>query len=208
MQHQLSCWLIYPRTLSFPRSLGCDRRATILREEAPKCRLGAERLWCASTLSLLDSDMTTCCCVKDIRVPGARVAGLPATTSFLDDSCQEICGAGSVPLIEAEAAQLLRVHQKESRWRWRLSLKDNTTDGASKVHLWRAGTLLTSSVNCETRKVEATGPALVCPQDLRPLLHWPTADAMRRLLSTFTAATGLGVTRCFRGRSTSCPTKG
>ena len=66
--------------------------------------------------------------MKDIRVPGARVAGLPATTSFLDDSCQENLWSWQRAADRGGGGRkLLRVHQKESRWRWRLSLKDNTT---------------------------------------------------------------------------------
>ena len=73
-------------------------------------------------------------------------------------------------------------------------LEENTTRGAAKVHH-----LIREPIGFQAARGNAVdeqlkllaGPALTLPEDDGPLFHWPSKDAMRRILRSFRAVTGL-----------------
>ena len=113
-------------------------------------------------------------------------------------------------LMEAEATDLadqaLRVQQKASRRAWRAWWDEHTIGGAAKVHqLIREpigfqaarGNIVDEQLKLRAEwaaiwHADAHTPELVWPDGGEAPFHQPSTDAMRRILNTFLAATGLG----------------
>ena len=97
-------------------------------------------------------------------------------------------------------------HQQAARRSWRAWLEENTTAGAAKVHqLIREqigfqaarGNAVDEQLKLReawaaTWRANAVKPALAWPEDNGPLFHRPSVGAMRMVLTSFRAATGLG----------------
>ena len=104
------------------------------------------------------------------------------------------------------ADEASRVQQQPPRRSWRARLEENTPAGAAKVYQ-----LIRESIGFQTARgnavdeqlklretwaatwrANAVEPALAWPEDNAPPFHRPSVDAMRRVLASFRAVTGLG----------------